>query len=663
MGPGLRTAVVPLLLAVTIVALACDFGTPTSDPTPPATPGKTTTATSQVLVPSPTVSPTPMRTLTPTPTSPPTATAAPPPIPPTATAPVPPRPSPTSAPPPTPTPMLGPTPTPETPSKITYSDPRLGLTFSYPANWGIDATDLAVVELEPGVGAFVIVQVELAGPTTVQAQLAQLMRELSQLPNFREVSRTPLGGDAGGYRIGLEWSTEGTTHRADMSLIVEGARVFLLWAAALKELFEQHSGDFMQLAESFQIELGEDPSPIPPGSSLEEILDSIGTRVTTIRGLQPPPRLTRSFTTRGDFKMDAERELLDEETRAETEALKNLCGVLDLCSPSDDLLQIRLDLQRLGVLGFYKPQEKSLTVVTEEDEADPLTWLIYAHEYAHALQDERFDLSVLHPEGQSFDASKALLALVEGDAILTEYLFYESLPTHEQTPLAAALERKVVEFSKSPEATRAPRILVKTLGWEHAAGGKFVFQLYLEGGFDAINRAYEDPAASTEQVLHPQKYREAEDPQSVVLPDLASVLGATWQLLNGGVLGELLTGIYLGAVLPEGRALSAAEGWGGDRYALFENERGSELMVMRFSWDTRADAVEFFQAYLDFVEDKSQGRWALVEADGANRLWAGEDIAVYLGIEEDGTLVVIGPGREPVETVVSHVGGAASESR
>ena len=40
MGPGLRTAVVPLLLAVTIVALAYDFGTPTSDPTPPATPRK-----------------------------------------------------------------------------------------------------------------------------------------------------------------------------------------------------------------------------------------------------------------------------------------------------------------------------------------------------------------------------------------------------------------------------------------------------------------------------------------------------------------------------------------------------------------------------------------------------------------------------------------------
>ena len=253
-------------------------------------------------------------------------------------------------------------------------------------------------------------------------------------------------------------------------------------------------GQFITGGYTFKVTLDPATEPIDTRAGVEETLDAIGERVTQIRGLPAPPALKRSFQTREEFIMKAEAELLDEETRLEVERLKDICVVLDLCSQSDDLQEVLLDLLRQGVLGYYKSEEKSLTVVTNQEEPDLLAWLTYTHKYAHALQDEKFDLSIiLELEEDTFDSSRAATALVEGDANFTEYLFYESLPLEQQVSLAESLKQATDEFSSSPEAAQAPRIIRETFGWEHSAGPEFVFRLYLRGGFDAINEAYQDP--------------------------------------------------------------------------------------------------------------------------------------------------------------------------
>ena len=45
-------------------------------------------------------------------------------------------------------------------------------------------------------------------------------------------------------------------------------------------------------------------------------------------------------------------------------------------------------------------------------------------------------------------------------------------------------------------------------------------------------------------------------------------------------------------------ARTAAAGWGGDRYALYENKvTGALLLTQYTTWDTEIDAKEFFDAY------------------------------------------------------------------
>ena len=544
----------------------------------------------------------------------------------------------------------------------TYGNDRLGYTVSYPDSWTINTGDPIFVELVPGQGSVVQIRGDIEGPTTLETQLLRLLADFSTFSSFREVARKPINKGSPGYIISFEWSFGDTDFRTDYMFTVKGARFYSIAANAVRESYDQYRLDFQELIDSFETTLAPSVEPIDTGLEINEILDYIGSKVTQIRGLSAPAELKREFQTREEFRMVVDNELTDDETLRETERLKGLCVALDLCSRSDDLLQISLAIREEGVLGFYKPEGRVLTVVTDMEEPGPLAWLTYAHEYTHALQDREFALYVIGPEESTFDSSKAELALIEGDANLAEYLFYETLPPEQQRVLAVLLEEKMKEFSNSPEAAQAPRIVGETFGWEHSAGPGFAFRLYLENGFDAINEAFQDPPRSTEQIIHPEKYLAREDPHLVELPDdLASALGGDWSQYDTGVLGELLTNVYLDTFLTDQMAKDAAGGWGGDRYVLLRDDQAETLLAMRFSWDTLADAAEFYQAYIDLVGEKSQGRWELVETGRDLRLWVGDSISVDLSLEADNTLVVIGPDRATVDIVADEISGPPAQ--
>ena len=309
---------------------------------------------------------------------------------------------------------------------------------------------------------------------------------------------------------------------------------------------------------SFEIAVTPASELVDASAEVSETQDAIEGRVASIRGLPAKAPIKTEFKTRKEFRLEIMDESPDEESRQEIDKLKDLCLILDLCTESDDLLEASQDLRGEGVIGYYDPEEKSLTLIQDGETFGVPEWLTYAHEYAHALQDQHFDLFMLESGEVTFDSSKAVGALTEGDAVLVQYLFYESLPPERQAGHAASIEETGKEFLESPQVTEAPRIVSETFGWEHSAGLDFVFRLYLEDGFDGIDRAYEKLPRSTEQILHPEKYLSWEAPHDVVLPDLASVLGNGWEQRDTGVLGELLTAIYLGTFLPEDLADSAA---------------------------------------------------------------------------------------------------------
>ena len=229
-----------------------------------------------------------------------------------------------------------------------------------------------------------------------------------------------------------------------------------------------------------------------------------------------------------------------------------------------------------------------------------------AHELDHALEDQRLGLDADAVAG-SDDASLAYTALVEGSASALMYRYVDDRFGDEETfgGLAASA------FAPTGDL---PPYLMAQLVFPYTQGETFVNRL-LElgaGGWSVVDTALRDrPPASTEQVMHPQAYVDADQPRRVrIAPP-----GGGWRVLRGGTLGEWTTGKLLARA--GGTAwTAAAAGWGGDRYALLG--RGADrALVVRWVWDTPGDEREFLPALRDWVaEGKPDASAAAVAASG-----------------------------------------------
>jgi hypothetical protein len=134
----------------------------------------------------------------------------------------------------------------------------------------------------------------------------------------------------------------------------------------------------------------------------------------------------------------------------------------------------------------------------------------------------------------------------------------------------------------------APPVVRDQLVLPYFAGRDFVQAVHQHGGWEAVRAAWTRPPASTEQVLHPEKYSSFEAPRRVDPP--RGIAPRSSRLLRAGVLGEALLRTWLG----EGNERAAA-GWGGDAFHCFDVD-GRTLLSWRSEWDSASDAGEFLAA-------------------------------------------------------------------
>lgn len=338
--------------------------------------------------------------------------------------------------------------------------------------------------------------------------------------------------------------------------------------------------------------------------------------------VQVTPELIDPTVAGGNIIADFTRDNPVARIRA-TERMLKLLGLM----PADQSLQ-DLDLKLLSsqVAGYYDPVRKQLFVISKSGGVGPTEEITFAHEFDHALQDQRFDLQKLDPsqpprpdaaiDGLS-DGSLARLSLPEGDATLLMALWA-------QAHLTAADLVRVAREASDPNAAAIlasmPSILQGTLQFPYVSGLQLVMSQFTSGGWSAINGMYSRPPVSTEQVLHPDKYAAAEQPIGVSFPtDLASRLGTGWTVDLNDTFGEYQLGVWLQqAGVEPATAAAAAAGWGGDRVALVRN--GSHLgLVLDTRWDATTDASEFALAAQKAI-DRLASPHAMIAIDGTNRV-------------------------------------------
>lgn len=224
---------------------------------------------------------------------------------------------------------------------------------------------------------------------------------------------------------------------------------------------------------------------------------------------------------------------------------------------------------------------------------------VVAHELGHSLQFQHFDIPDIATVTDE-DARLARMALLEGDAMLVMTAVAADsnhLPLSRvlvrlaQGALEASLRGYQEALEQSPELKSALPFQRERLVFPYQAGASFVAQVHRAGGFPLVNRLYEQPPATTEQILHPERYLAGE----LAVPVQAPSTPNGWQLVQSGHVGELLVRAMLDVCNQRATTYLAASGWGGDAFTVVRRgEQGGLLFVS--TWDTPQDADEFERA-------------------------------------------------------------------
>ena len=330
-------------------------------------------------------------------------------------------------------------------------------------------------------------------------------------------------------------------------------------------------------------------------------------QVEAIRGLEPTADVEPVTIDETQLLENLEAEIDAEQTPEQMALSEDLLGTLGLIPEGSSIRELTLDLLAGQVAGYYSPDRDELFVVSRTGQTVGVVERVtYAHEFTHQLQDQNFDLASLDTTSvDQSDRALAQLALIEGDAVWAQTIWLQQNLTSDELGelLKAALDPEALEALNN-----APAYLRETSFFPYQDGLGLVQRLITEGDYEAVNAAFTDPPVSTEQVLHPNKYVEREDPIEVRIPDgMAGLVGAGWSEAVRDTLGELILRIWLTEHGVEGPgmlqgcqpaipACRATDGWGGDRLVLLRSDDGSLAVALQTTWDTVGEAAEFAEA-------------------------------------------------------------------
>jgi hypothetical protein len=324
--------------------------------------------------------------------------------------------------------------------------------------------------------------------------------------------------------------------------------------------------------------------------------ERVVSEVVRIRGLPVAEPIRFAQIPAQALREEVEADLARMKNDGSLETYRKAWIRLELLAPEVDLARAYADLYSGEPLGYYDDQSRRMRIVVKERvrtevteivglarRRDPVYGEVLAHETTHALQDQRWHLTQFQRASQE-DARLARRALVEGDASKVGFaygaLFFQSFRSFS--------EYVAGRIDALNAGDRTPAWLREQFQFPYVYGGMFVERLHERGGFAAVDAAYADPPASTEQILHPAKYLAT--PRDVPLPVAGDLLPpAGWKRLYGTTLGELGLRVLVGRV--------AAQDWGGDHAEVWEGERGELALAWATVWDDEAAAARFEAAY------------------------------------------------------------------
>jgi len=386
------------------------------------------------------------------------------------------------------------------------------------------------------------------------------------------------------------------------------------------------------------------PDPAAALNATDEVLSV----VSRMRQLEIKSPVKSGLKTKDEIEASVIRDLDESTPPAELDASQKTLVKLGLVGPNFRLRDYIVKLLREQVAGYYEPKTKEFYLAA---------WLplgeqkkVMAHELVHALQDQHFDLRRFEkwPKGDS-DTELAIHALIEGEAtlVMIQYDMEEGglkgidigrLPSLTEQLLKADTDND----PNYPVLSAAPRVLRENLQFPYVYGVGFAQAVYKNSSWRGLDAAYRELPASTEQVMHPEKYLAHEAPVKIDIPDLLTAFGKDWKQADADVNGEFGYMVILSEFINKDTARIAAAGWGGDRYAFYENQAaGATALVEYTTWDTALDAKEFFNAYAERTEKRYKVTGA-ADANANRRVYQTREGVVAIELRDRDVVMIEG---------------------
>ncbi|WEL16823.1 Uncharacterized protein SVXHr_0644 [Halorhabdus sp. SVX81] len=281
---------------------------------------------------------------------------------------------------------------------------------------------------------------------------------------------------------------------------------------------------------------------------------------------------------------------------------------------------------RAAWLGYYGDEE--IKIISENATTPKMDEIVLSQELFHALQDQQFNLSSVGNPTTTEEA-RARHGIVEGDANYVDYL-YQKRCENEWNGTCIMPERS----QSGSNADVDTHVGLQMLTYQpYSDGPAFVRDIQELGGWSAVNAIYDNPPASTEQTIHPEKYGK-DAPTSVSIEDRSD---DRWRPLdiNGTVnyasFGE--AGLYMMLWYPGSETNGAIDiipytnivnddrpgelnpynydhrytaGWDGDKLVPYVTDESSATnetgYVYKTIWDSPDDAEEFQYGYEQLLE-------------------------------------------------------------
>lgn len=342
--------------------------------------------------------------------------------------------------------------------------------------------------------------------------------------------------------------------------------------------------------------------------------------VERMRHQKLPAPLKMGVKSRADVTAFIQERLKEEYGPAKVSAEGRMLSLQGLLPPEMDYGAFLTHLLTEQVAGFYDHTRQELHI------AD---WLptsiqepVMAHEIFHAIQDQGWGAGkLIDSKKYTHDEVLAHAALLEGDATIVMLNYQGGVGDDDETDMAmSGITLKIVAAALPmqmaspdfPVMAAAPDYLKQSLIFPYQMGLLFVGALRQAGwSWDKVRTVYADPPASTEQILHPERYITRDVPSVVTLDGVLPGYTRGWE----GTLGEFHLRQLLLSGLDQLVAEAHAAGWDGDFTALAQ--KGDQAVTITVSqWDSAADAADFDKSFSELQAKRTDGARCQTRLDG-----------------------------------------------